>query len=125
MAETLHDIPSTGRAAIITQFKKDLTLSESHPIPSASDLKAGECLVKVEYAGVCHSDLHVKDDDWGFPAPLPIIGGHEGIGTIVAIGEHTVGSPVKLGDRVGMKWTARSCLKCESKWVPAPILKRV
>jgi alcohol dehydrogenase, propanol-preferring len=111
---TTHDIPKTARAAVIKQFKQDLALETSHPVPSPSDLNPGECLVKISYAGVCHSDLHVKDDDWGFAStPLPLVGGHEGIGTVVAIGEHTVDSPVKIGDRVGLKWIARSCLKCE------------
>jgi len=44
---------------------------------------------------------------------FPRIGGHEGIGHIVAIAEHTVNSPVKIGDRVGIKWIANVCLKCE------------
>ncbi|THU93242.1 GroES-like protein [Dendrothele bispora CBS 962.96] len=114
MAKPSYDIPPTGRAAVITEYKKDLALAENHPVPSVADLNPGECLVKIEYAGVCQSDLHVKDDAYGFNAPLPLIGGHEGIGRIVAIAEHTVGSPVKVGDRVGLKWTARSCLKCEN-----------
>ncbi|KAF5348345.1 hypothetical protein D9758_010943 [Tetrapyrgos nigripes] len=109
---TTYDIPKTARAAVIKQFKQDVVLENSYPVPSPADLKPGECLVKISYAGVCHSDLHVKDNDWGFPSPLPLVGGHEGIGTVVAIGEHTVDSPVKLGDRVGLKWVARSCLKC-------------
>ena len=45
--------------------------------------------------------------------PSPLIGGHEGVGDIVAIGEHTQDSPVKIGDRVGIKWLAYSCLQCE------------
>jgi len=117
MSKTLYDLPKTARAAVITEFHKDLDLSDSHPVPSAADLKPGTCLVKVDYAGVCHSDLHVKNDAFGLPTPLPLVGGHEGIGTVVAIGNHTVDSPVKLGDRVGMKWTARSCLKCESRFI--------
>jgi alcohol dehydrogenase, propanol-preferring len=42
-----------------------------------------------------------------------LIGGHEGVGEIVAIGEHTSHSPVNVGDRVGIKWLADSCLRCE------------
>lgn len=38
----------------------------------------------------------------------------EGVGHIVAIGANTVNSPVKLGDRVGIKWLANSCLTCEA-----------
>ena len=43
----------------------------------------------------------------------PLIGGHEGVGEIVAIGEGGGASPVKVGDRVGIKWLADSCLDCE------------
>ncbi|KIK24440.1 hypothetical protein PISMIDRAFT_67976, partial [Pisolithus microcarpus 441] len=43
----------------------------------------------------------------------PLIGGHEGVGTIVAIGTHTENSPVQVGQRVGIKWLAYSCLNCE------------
>ena len=37
----------------------------------------------------------------------------QGVGRIVAIGQHTQNSPVKIGDRVGIKWLAYSCLDCE------------
>ncbi|KAJ7670489.1 hypothetical protein B0H14DRAFT_2553358, partial [Mycena olivaceomarginata] len=43
----------------------------------------------------------------------PLVGGHEGVGEIVAIGNNTSHSPVKVGDRVGVKWPADSCLNCE------------
>ena len=39
--------------------------------------------------------------------------GVQGVGRIVAIGAHTQDSPVKVGDRVGIKWLAYSCLDCE------------
>jgi hypothetical protein len=58
-------------------------------------------------------DLHVKNDDWPILGITPLIGGHEGVGEIVAIGEHTQNSPVKLGDRVGIKWLAYACSNCE------------
>jgi len=61
---------------------------------------------------VCHTDLHARKGDWPSPAKLPLIGGHEGVGHVVAIGEHTE-TPIKLGDRVGIKWLAYSCLDCE------------
>ena len=38
----------------------------------------------------------------------PLIGGHEGVGVVVAIGSNTNHSPVKLGERVGIKWLADS-----------------
>ncbi|KAJ6566990.1 chaperonin 10-like protein [Mycena capillaripes] len=105
-------IPLKARAAVITAFDQDLLLKDDHPVLQPSQLAAGECLVKIDYAGVCHSDLHIKEGGWG-PIKFPLVGGHEGIGHIVAIGEHTVGSPVKIGDRVGIKWIANACLNCE------------
>ena len=103
------EIPKTGRAAVLTNFGMPYELQD-FPVKQPSELAIGECLIKMEYAGCCHSDLHVRDNDWGFPPKLPLIGGHEGIGRVIAIGEHTQ-TPVKVGDRVGLKWIALSCLK--------------
>ncbi|KAE9405818.1 hypothetical protein BT96DRAFT_811679 [Gymnopus androsaceus JB14] len=110
MATTIT-IPATARAAVIATIKEDLEIKQVKVI-QPSELAPGECLVKVEYAGCCHSDLHVRDNDWG-STKTGVVGGHEGVGYVVAIGANTVGSPVKIGDRVGMKWFANACLKCE------------
>jgi propanol-preferring alcohol dehydrogenase len=59
------------------------------------------------------TDLHARLDDWPLHPKTPLVGGHEGVGFVVAIGEHTPKSPVKIGDRVGIKWLADSCLQCE------------
>lgn len=69
-------------------------------------------LVRVLFTGVCHSDLHALQGDWPFPPKLPLIGGHEGAGVVVALG---AGSQeyVQIGDRVGIKWIADACLNCE------------
>ncbi|KAL3961180.1 hypothetical protein ACCO45_002703 [Purpureocillium lilacinum] len=45
-----------------------------------------EVLVNVKYSGVCHSDLHVLHSDWALEAKLPLVGGHEGAGIVVARG---------------------------------------
>jgi propanol-preferring alcohol dehydrogenase len=66
------------------------------------------------YLGCCHTELHAAINDWPLTPNVPLIGGHEGVGTIVAIGKNTTESPVKLGDRVGIKWLAYSCLNCEN-----------
>jgi len=50
--------------------------------------------------------------DWPLKSKLPCIGGHEGAGYIVAIGDNTH-EDVKIGDAVGIKWLADSCLSCE------------
>ncbi|OBZ72790.1 Alcohol dehydrogenase 1 [Grifola frondosa] len=106
-------IPRTQRAAIVETTGAPLKIVDDHPVKQPSELAPGECLVHLDCTGVCHTDLHAKNGDWPIQAKLPLIGGHEGVGKIVAIGGHTQDSPVKVGDRVGIKWLAYSCLQCE------------
>ena len=49
------------------------------------DLKPGEALVQTEYCGVCHTDLHVKNADFGDVTGVTL--GHEGIGRVIKVGE--------------------------------------
>jgi uncharacterized zinc-type alcohol dehydrogenase-like protein len=77
----------------------------------AGALKAHEVEVAVEYCGLCHSDLSVIDNEWG-SAKYPVIAGHEVVGTIVALGSEARG--LKLGQRVGIGWTADSCQYCDA-----------
>jgi S-(hydroxymethyl)mycothiol dehydrogenase len=73
---------------------------------------ANEVQVRVEACGVCHSDLHViETDGWGMK--FPILLGHEGAGTVEAVGAGVTG--VKPGDRVVIAWRAPcgdSCPAC-------------
>ncbi|KII87606.1 hypothetical protein PLICRDRAFT_690292 [Plicaturopsis crispa FD-325 SS-3] len=107
-------IPKTQKAAVVPTSGGALTVETAHPVTAQKDLAPGECLVKLECTGVCHTDLHAKKDDWPLHPKTPLVGGHEGVGIVVAIGDNTTQSPVKLGDRVGIKWLADSCLDCES-----------
>jgi uncharacterized zinc-type alcohol dehydrogenase-like protein len=75
----------------------------------AGPLGSDEVEVKVEYCGICHSDLSVKDNDWG-NSQYPAVLGHEVIGRVVAVGDHAKG--LKVGQRVGVGWTADSCMHC-------------
>jgi uncharacterized zinc-type alcohol dehydrogenase-like protein len=71
---------------------------------------AFEVEIKISHCGVCYSDIHLIDNDWGM-SKYPFIPGHEIVGTVVA-----VGSAVKnraVGDRVGVGWQADSCGFCE------------
>jgi len=108
-----HNIPSKQTAAVVAHTGGDLEVKHDHPVKALQDLAPGECLIKMECTGVCHTDLHAALGDWPVPPTYPLIGGHEGVGTIVGIAENTVRSPVKVGDRVGIKWLADSCLNCE------------
>ncbi|KAI0696821.1 GroES-like protein [Cytidiella melzeri] len=107
-------IPKTQTAAVVASAGAELEIKTDHPVPQPETLKPGECLVKLDVTGVCHTDLHAARGDWPIPAKTPLVGGHEGVGIVVAIGAHTQDSPVQLGDRVGIKWLADSCLDCES-----------
>jgi propanol-preferring alcohol dehydrogenase len=109
----MPSIPQTQTAAVVQAIGKPIEVRDSHPVKQPKDLRPGECLVKISHTGVCHTDLHAKQGDWPVKPMNPLIGGHEGVGEIVAIGEHTYDSPVKLGDRVGIKWLADSCIKCD------------
>lgn len=109
---TAIDIPKTQKAAVLEDFASPYAIKTNHPVKQPSELAPGECLIKLEYTGVCHSDLHVRNADWPTKAKLPLVGGHEGIGRVVAVGEHSA-SNVKVGDRVGIKWIANVC----GKWV--------
>ncbi|EMD35531.1 hypothetical protein CERSUDRAFT_85490 [Gelatoporia subvermispora B] len=106
-------IPKTQKAAIVESNDAPLRVVSDHPVKQPGELAPGECLVRLDCSGVCHTDLHARKGDWPVPAKLPLIGGHEGVGIVVAVGAHTQDSPVKLGDRVGIKWLAYSCLDCE------------
>ena len=68
-----------------------------------------EVEVAVEHCGLCHSDLSVLNNEWGF-SKYPFVPGHEVIGHVVAVGSQAKG--VKVGDHVGVGWTAGSCMHC-------------
>ena len=65
--------------------------------------------IKVAYCGICHSDLSMLDNEWGMTA-FPFVPGHEAVGTVVAVGRDAKG--LKVGQKVGVGWTAFSCLAC-------------
>ncbi|WP_442483517.1 NADPH-dependent aldehyde reductase Ahr [Aeoliella sp. SH292] len=69
-----------------------------------------EVEVAVEYCGICHSDLSMKQNDWGITT-YPFVGGHEVAGRIVELGEDVEG--LEVGQRVGIGWTSASCMHCE------------
>ncbi|KAG7086267.1 hypothetical protein E1B28_002234 [Marasmius oreades] len=118
MSSNETNIPKTQRAVVMSRFKQPLEVKNDFPVTKPSDLKPGQCLVKLEYSGCCHSDVHIRDNDWSTGAfmSLPTVGGHEGVGKVVAIAEGTLSvgaNPVKVGDRVGLKWFGNACLRCE------------
>src|SRR4051794_23245821 len=68
-----------------------------------------EVEVEVEHCGLCHSDLSIRDNDWGF-SRFPAVLGHEAVGRVVDVGRAAKG--LTVGQRVGVGWTAGSCMHC-------------
>ncbi|MBR8830391.1 MAG: NAD(P)-dependent alcohol dehydrogenase [Chlorogloea purpurea SAG 13.99] len=67
--------------------------------------------IKVEYCGICHSDLSMLDNEWGL-TQYPFVPGHEVVGTIQDKG--TGVTNLSIGQRVGLGWFSSSCMTC--KW---------
>lgn len=68
-----------------------------------------EVEIEVEHCGLCHSDLSVRNNDWGISS-YPAVLGHEAIGRVVAVGPAARGPAV--GQRVGVGWNSASCMHC-------------
>lgn len=79
----------------------------------AGELKPEDVEVEVEYCGICHSDLSMIDNEWGISA-YPLIAGHEVIGRVSALGGSAQNKGLKVGQRVGIGWTASSCEHCDA-----------
>ncbi|BBO55184.1 MULTISPECIES: alcohol dehydrogenase AdhP [Cobetia] len=95
------------KAAVVREFGAPLVIEEvAVPRPGR-----GEILVEVAASGVCHTDLHAAHGDWPVKPNPPFIPGHEGVGTIAAVGEGV--THVKEGDRVGVPWLYSACGHCE------------
>jgi uncharacterized zinc-type alcohol dehydrogenase-like protein len=77
---------------------------------SVEELGPHEVEVKISHCGVCHSDIHLIDNDWGM-SKYPFIPGHEIVGTVTGVGSEVVDRTV--GERVGIGWQADSCGICE------------
>ena len=67
--------------------------------------------IKVEYCGLCHSDLSMLQNHWGL-STFPLVAGHEVIGTIADVGSNVPG--LAVGQRVGMSWFSKSCMHCKA-----------
>ena len=77
------------------------------PVPQPNE---NQILVRIAATGICHTDLHAVKGDWPVKPKPPFIPGHEGVGTVAAIGRAVRG--VKEGDRVGIPWLHTACGHC-------------
>jgi uncharacterized zinc-type alcohol dehydrogenase-like protein len=73
------------------------------------EVGAHDVLIQIEYAGICHSDIHTVNGDWG-PQPFPVVPGHEIVGLVTEVGADVTRHQV--GDRVGVGCMVNSCGEC-------------
>ncbi|EAH4907903.1 NAD(P)-dependent alcohol dehydrogenase [Campylobacter coli] len=70
-----------------------------------------DILIKILYAGICHSDIHTARSEWG-EAVYPCVPGHEIAGEVIAVGKNV--SKFKVGDYAGVGCMVNSCGECEA-----------
>lgn len=77
------------------------------------DPKPGELLIRIEAAGLCHSDLSVVNGDR--PRPMPMAIGHEAVGIVEALGTPDE-AQFSVGDRVVLAFLPMcgACVRCQS-----------
>ena len=98
---------NTMKAAVVEKFGEPLVVREV-AIPSPGP---GQALVEIVATGVCHTDLHAAEGDWPIKPTLPFTPGHEGAGSVVALGSGV--THLKEGDRVGIAWLHSACGHCD------------
>ncbi|GLX93754.1 zinc-binding dehydrogenase [Herbidospora sp. NBRC 101105] len=101
------------RAALLERVGAPLVVRDLDLAPPGPE----EVLVRVEAAGVCHSDQHYLAGD--LRCPLPVVPGHEGTGVIEAVGPGV--TRFRPGDRVCLMWRPR-CGQCRNCLVGRPAL---
>jgi alcohol dehydrogenase, propanol-preferring len=93
------------RAMLLDAARQKLRLAAvAVPTPGA-----GQVLISVRACAVCRTDLHVIDGELAEPK-LPLVPGHEIVGTVAALGEGV--DRFAIGDRVGVPWLGWTCGEC-------------
>jgi propanol-preferring alcohol dehydrogenase len=91
---------------MVLRSPRSALVAEERPLPVPGP---GEVRIRVEACGVCRTDLHLLDGELP-QARLPVVPGHEVVGTVEALGG---GEPsLRVGDRVGVPWLGGACGHC-------------
>ena len=73
-------------------------------------LRDEDVSIEILYCGVCHSDLHTAENDWGW-TQYPVVPGHEIVGRVLEVGSGV--TKYKVGDHVPVGCMVDSCLSCD------------
>ncbi len=95
----MNELPKTLTAAVLTKAGKPLEIIRDIEVP---ELRYGQVLVKISYAGLCRSQLMEARGNRGVDKWIPHMLGHEGTGTVIATHESI--TKVKNGDQVVLGW---------------------
>ncbi len=96
MRVNAYAAPAAGRPLVPTTIER-------------RDVGLDDVLIEIEFAGICHSDIHTVSGDWG-PQPFPVVPGHEIVGIVREVGPGVTGH--RVGDRVGVGCMVGSCGEC-------------
>lgn len=77
----------------------------------AGELSPHDVEIDVDYCGICHSDISMIDNEWGF-SNYPLVAGHEVVGRVAKVGAHVKG--LSVGQVVGLGWHSDYCQTCVS-----------
>jgi uncharacterized zinc-type alcohol dehydrogenase-like protein len=94
------------KAYAALQAGERLQLWEYEPAP----LQGDEIEIRVTHNGLCHTDIHMRDNDWKVSS-YPLVAGHEVVGIVTRVGENI--TSLRTGDRVGFGWIRNSCRVCD------------
>jgi uncharacterized zinc-type alcohol dehydrogenase-like protein len=75
-----------------------------------AELGSNDVEIRISHCGICHSDVHLVDGDWG-ASGYPMVPGHEIVGTVASAGSAV--RHLAVGQRVGVGWQCGACLECE------------
>ena len=87
--------------------------ADAHMVPYHFErraLRPNDVAIEILYSGICHSDLHTVNGDWG-PQPYPLVPGHEIVGRVLEVGSAV--QHYKVGDQVGVGCMVDSCQDCD------------
>ena len=96
MRVNAYAAPAAGRPLALTTIER-------------RDVGPNDVLIAIQYAGICHSDIHTVNGDWG-PQPFPVVPGHEIVGVVAEVGADV--TTHQVGDRVGVGCMVNSCGEC-------------
>ncbi len=70
-----------------------------------------DVLIEILYSGICHTDIHFINNDWGMSL-YPMVPGHEIVGRVISVGNHV--KKFKAGDYAGVGCLVDSCRECDN-----------